>query len=448
MLILQKRTGTPLSDVWLMKIYGNDTEIPLNMDVDSSGNPYLAGATTSYGTTQHIHTLKLNAGGTANWQRAWGDTGGSTTTYANSRPFLDSSGNVYSGGTTTVGTGGWWDVVVNKSDNDGNLQWQRRWATTAAEYVSDVAVNSAGDVYLAGSTNAGIIGGTPQAEDGRDMLLIKYNTSGVYQWHFVYGTTRRDIFRGMDIDSSGNLYCIGMTQDASANVATVIMKIDSSGIIIWQRQLGTTGATNSGGIAVDSAGNVYGALNTSEGTGFGGGDIVVFKYNSSGVIQWQRRLGTTGDQTALGVDVDSSGNLYICGTDSSVSPTIGIVAKWDTSGSLQWANNLVNTAQGHDIFGRGIKTNTAFRGIFASFGEDDASTNQDHLVLSTHLDGSQTGNYGPSIDYQTASYSEGAATLTDSAGGMTTSSTISYTESALTFTYAGTSLLTTTYLKT
>jgi len=45
-------------------------------------------------------------------------------------------------------------------------------------------------------------------------------------------------------------------------------------------------------------------------------DILVAKYNSSGVLQWiqQYNGAGNGDDMALGLYIDASGNVYITGT--------------------------------------------------------------------------------------------------------------------------------------
>jgi len=96
-------------------------------------------------------------------------------------------------------------------------------------------------------------------------------------------------------------------------------------------------ATNdyANGVATDSSGNVYVTGGTKGGldgnTSAGDTDLFVIKYNSSGTKQWTKQLGTSGDDYANGVAVDSSGNVYVAG---------------DTYGGLDGNNNAGN----NDIF--------------------------------------------------------------------------------------------------
>jgi len=68
-------------------------------------------------------------------------------------------------------------------------------------------------------------------------FLVKYNSSGTKQWTKQLGTSRSDYGRGVSTDSSGNIYVTGHTWDggldgntSSGNRDIVLVKYNSSGI--------------------------------------------------------------------------------------------------------------------------------------------------------------------------------------------------------------------------
>ena len=95
----------------------------------------------------------------------------------------------------------------------------------------------------------------------------------------------------LNLDSSGNLYITGITNPGvEGSYDILVAKYNSSGVLQWQRNLGETSVENAYAIASDSSGNVYISGNYYKAGVTSNWDIVVFKYNSSGVLQWQRAL--------------------------------------------------------------------------------------------------------------------------------------------------------------
>ena len=93
--------------------------------------------------------------------------------------------------------------------------------------------------------------------------------------------------------------------------------IDESSPWAGTQQLGTSNDDRSRGVTVDSSDNLYVTGKTNGGmdtnTNSGNYDIFLVKYNSSGVKQWTRQLGTSSADSAEGVTVDSSDNIYVMG---------------------------------------------------------------------------------------------------------------------------------------
>jgi len=109
------------------------------------------------------------------------------------------------------------------------------------------------------------------------------------------GTSSEDYGYGVTVDSSDNIYVKGYTQgglDGNTNAGgddLFVVKYNSSGTKLWTKQLGTSSDDIAYGVAVDSSGNVYaagytdGALDGNSNSG--GSDLFVVKYNSDGVKQ-------------------------------------------------------------------------------------------------------------------------------------------------------------------
>ncbi len=304
------------------------TDVATQVALDSSDNIYLAGATDSYGEgSLDIVLVKYNSFGEYQWNRTWGGI----ATDMGLGVAVDSSDNVYLAGYTYSFGAGDNDMVLVKYDSSGVQQWNRTWGGIMGDIGYGVVIDSSENVYLSGVTSNFGAGSS-------DMVLVKYDSSSVQQWNRTWGGSSVDIAMKVTIDSSDNVYLTGHTNSSGAGMYDIVMvKYDSSGVQQWNRTWGGNMDDYGFGIVVDSLDNVYLSGYTNS-LGAGSFDTVLVKYDSSGVQQWNRTWGGIMDDFGYGVAVDSSDNVYLTGyTNSSGAGMYDmIMVKYDGSGELQW----------------------------------------------------------------------------------------------------------------
>ena len=142
------------------------------------------------------------------------------------------------------------------------------------------------------------------------------------------------------VDNNGNVYICGMSRISGVD-GLVLAKYNTNGILQWQRRLAPATVYTFNGVATDSSGNSY-ICGVSDASG--SNDIQIAKYDANGVIQWQRRLGGAGDDRVYSIAIGSSGNVYVCGTEDFSGTDNILIAKYDTSGTIQWQRRLGGTA--------------------------------------------------------------------------------------------------------
>jgi Beta-propeller repeat len=191
---------------------------------------------------------------------------------------------------------------------------------TATGYANPQATttDAAGNVYVtgvfAGTTTFGTTTLTSNGPNP-DAFVVKYNASGVVQWAVNGGGTSDDFINGIAVDGSGNVYITGYSSGATT--------------------FGTT--TLTGGYV----------------------DFFVVKYNASGVVQWAVKGVGDREDSAYGIAVDGSGNVYLTGFFYSTTVSFGtttltntssnflgsdvFVVKYNASGVVQWAVNSGGT---------------------------------------------------------------------------------------------------------
>lgn len=218
------------------------------------------------------------------------------------------------------------------------------WIDTLSDSSADTqayetAFDSSGNVYVVGYS----IDSPTSYSRG---LLVKFNSSGALQWQKVLGGTNNLYFYSVAIDPSNNIYVTGYGQIANIWYI-VIAKYNSSGGLLWQRSLGPVyNGSLPNGIALDSSGNVYIAASSQSGSI---NRAVIAKYDSSGTIQWQRELySLTTPPYALRIGVDSSGNSYVGGRIYNSEWNL-FVLKYNSSGVIQWQREITSGSSTSDL---------------------------------------------------------------------------------------------------
>ena len=213
------------------------------------------------------------------------------------------------------------------------------------------------------------------------------------------------------VASSGNVYGLG-SQTHIGVYSIVVSKYNSSGVIQFIRRFYATGDSSlnssSGGIVTDSSENVYFAGVTDSPGASGGRDFLLVKLNSSGVIQWQRYIGDTGNGTPYDLTIDGSDNLYIIGYSNLGAGGDGtLIAKYNSSGVIQWQRKFTNNLNtSYDS----LLAIDIYNNSFAVAGYTDKGTYRDGLIAVFPTDGTETGTYGD--------FTYSASTFTDKAGDL------------------------------
>jgi len=172
------------------------------------------------------------------------------------------------------------DIVVLKLDTSGAYQWHTFYGSASYDAGIGIAVDAGGNVYVTGESDATWNGPAAQLplnaySDFTDIMVLELNTSGAYQWHTFYGSAASDWGDGIAVDAGGNVYVTGWS-DATWN-----------------------------GPAAQSPLNAYSDYS----------DIVVLELNTSGAYQWHTFYGSVedGDDNGNGIAVDTGGNVYVTG---------------------------------------------------------------------------------------------------------------------------------------
>jgi hypothetical protein len=281
-------------------------------NIDSAGNIAAAIRYENYPSINFYGGIfaKYTSSGSLVFQRRFYDG-----TSGNSKSAVfDSSGNLY--GLSFISN----QSNLVKYDSSGTLQWQRRLSANSVSPGS-VVVDSSDNIYYSFYSNSSSTYRTG---------IAKYNSSGVLQ--FQTGVNNYANLNPIDlkIDSSGNCYMV------TAGSTSYLFKFNSSGSLLLSRSFTISGSSVIiAAVNVDSGGNIYVAGNIIQS---GSNYPVVIKLNSSGTILWQKQVtntitgvGFTGDFYSIAID--SADSVYLLGTS-------GYWVKLNSSGTFQFTRRL------------------------------------------------------------------------------------------------------------
>ena len=398
--------------------------------VDKLGNFYVVGNYTSpsvfgtalpgYGGGENIYVAKYDGLCNLSWMVTAGSSLDSLADIAHGIA-VDTDGNIYmtgefqgscTFGTTTLNSSGLKDCFVAKYDASGVLQWAKSFGGTGNDIGMGIAVDGAGDCYVAGEfqgsfTIVNAIGTTPLTSSGaKDCIVVKYNSSGAVIWAAQSSATSGSLAgaRAVAVDASGNAYVTGVFQGTvnfgfhsvvRPGFATVfVSKCGPSGFWFWATHSGNSTASgdhDGRGIGVDANGFCYvtayfngtadfglypvsgkpvAATNYKDVTPAGQlYDYLVAKFlTSSGAPIWAVHGAgpLDADEEPRGLAVDVTGNCYITGflQPGATTPFIGsgqnvLVAKYNSDGVPQWNSNPSGSSTATDNIGWGIAVDGA-----------------------------------------------------------------------------------------
>ncbi|MBK9246566.1 MAG: S8 family serine peptidase [Ignavibacteria bacterium] len=241
-----------------------------------------------------------------------------------------------------------------------SIEWQKSFGGSGNDIATSVQSTSDGGYIVAGYTNS-IDGNVTGNHGGEDCWVLKLNSNGSIQWEKTFGGSGVDRAQSIKQTSDGGYVMAGFTESNDGNVTGNhgqgdywVVKLNSSGDILWQKSMGGSGNDGAGSIQQTNDGGYIVAGISASNNGdvtinHGNTDYWVVKLNSSGTIQWQKSLGgSSEEQEYNSVQQTNDGGYIVAGASSSSDGDVtgnhgGFdywIVKLNSSGNIQWQNSL------------------------------------------------------------------------------------------------------------
>lgn len=336
------------AQVWILRYNGpgNNRDEAHAIVVDSFCNVYVTGWSPIdvNGRNADYATIKYNPFGDTLWVRRYN---GPNDSNDKARAIgLDRLGNVYVTGNS------WGGITKNdfatiKYNNQGEQLWVARSGGLANDEDRPYAmkVNPQGEVYVTGySTGIGTLW---------DYCTIKYNTQGETAWVATFNGIGNsdDVALAIALDSVGNSYVTGFSQNESSYYDCVTIKYNPLGETVWvARYDGPSHDNDQGvGIAVNGAGEVF--VTGYSWDSLTSYDYITIKYSSNGAEEWVRRYNGAAneDDRAIAITLDYDSNVYVTGSSIEFNNSDFVTIKYDGAGNEQWVARYDGLSNYNDI---------------------------------------------------------------------------------------------------
>jgi len=305
--------------LWQRTLGSSGFEDARGIAVDSADNVLVAANDASVGRDPMV--AKYNASGTLQWQRII-STGNFDDMFDVA---VDSSDNIYT--ISRVFNGSHYAPHVASFDSSGSIRWQKEFTPGSNTSEYRLTVDSSNNVFVTFGWEGG---------DGTEIHISQLNpTTGADSWQIRIDNSdianEDTVPYGIIKGPSGYLYVAGRT-DNNSNRETFLTKINpASQAVLWARTLNGAVSDDFAGISLDADENIYVVGRTSS-EGQGSNEMLIAKYDSDGIIQFQRTLGTTGSELAYGISILENTMII---TGSGLAPSAFIIAGLPTDGSLE-----------------------------------------------------------------------------------------------------------------
>lgn len=342
------RSQTLVNQLWELELNYPDT-VEWSASVLDGGNLITTGNTWN-GATQKVNivTTKTDQGGSIVWQTEYN---GSASGFDYGAALIkDGSGNLFVAGATHASDDYTFDVVVIKYNSSGVQQWATTFDGTgnANDIPSDILLVGS-DIYVCAAS----IGTTT----GYDYVLLKLNSSGTVQWNKSYDYTSLYDIPGHLATNGSNVVVSGASQSSATNWDYTSLKYNSSGTLVQTNRSSATGYgfDRPTGLVTDASDNFYITGYAYNGTDY---DMRTIKLDDDLSPVWTVSENDGAEDGSNAICIDGSDNIYIAGyaENTAYSKQMKIV-KYNSSGTMQWEKILQNSSSDIHAQATGITYN-------------------------------------------------------------------------------------------
>jgi hypothetical protein len=210
------RTDADGQGLWERSFGGPDYSCGYDVQQTSDGGFAIVG---SVGSGTAVWLIKTDGNGNTLWSRTFGGSG----YQCGLSLWLTSDGGFAISGYTDSQGAGLADVWLIKTDESGNLQWDKTYGGTGRDFGNSVLQTADGGYVIGGSTNS-------FGSGWYDFWLVRTDQNGDKLWDRTFGGSYDDVCESVQPTADGGYILAGTTQSYGAGGCDAyVVKTDTSG---------------------------------------------------------------------------------------------------------------------------------------------------------------------------------------------------------------------------
>lgn len=220
------------------------------------------------------------------------------------------------------------DILLFKFSDSGRVQRAQRIVGSGSDQAQAIIGTSDGSAVVVGNTNSFGVG----LLDG---FIMKVSSSGTVLWKRTFGTSGNEHFvRIVQTRDRGFIVLGDADHDPNLN-DVVIVKFNASGHPVWRKVLSAAGFDHASDLAFTSDNGAIVAVASDFADGV---RSVVLKLRSNGSVEWSRMYGSSGNHVGLSVIQAPGGGYYFSEAFAASGSRLDLViSKLDATGTPLWS---------------------------------------------------------------------------------------------------------------
>ncbi len=369
------RAGTLL---WITRQGAGFNDSGRDVTADGTNGCFVAGnlqTSTDANVSRDIFFARYNAAGTLQWQQlpvgSNTDAGMGAASDADGNAYFTGwfTGTVNFGTTNLTAAGSLRDIFVAKYNRAGALLWIVRSGGANADEGKGIGVDTNGNVYVGASLNLNFDG----SENAGQLRVLKFSGNGALLWqrdllaefyYFDFASVtdlggHTWIFAGLH----GEGVISGVPVSATGAYDGLIAKYDSTGALLWLKQIGGSGSSIGHRVAADVSGHAYltgefdgaASFGFTNLTGAGGTDFFLARLGSETIVPSRLALSSSNGLATVEVTGAPGTLLQIETSPVVTNPGWSVLtnvvlpaspSRWSDAGSLSQTQRFYRARMG------------------------------------------------------------------------------------------------------